>query len=178
MIRRADIALQSRLKSNSTATPAAEPLHTTARAAYAWSGSALPDLAAAFGTPLYIYDAATLDGMVVAYQEALAAIYPSRLGSGLCRQGLAVYGHGSLGGRARPGPGRGLSRRVGHRPAQRVSGRAHPFSRQQQDAGWLVAALAAGVGRIVVNHADELATSRRAGERTGDAPTHLAAHQS
>jgi diaminopimelate decarboxylase len=40
----------------------------------------LVDLAARFGTPLYLYDRATLDAAVDAYEEALTEAYPGRSG--------------------------------------------------------------------------------------------------
>jgi diaminopimelate decarboxylase len=43
-------------------------------------GHALDDLAAQFGTPLYIYDRATLDTALRAYQDALAKYYPGSSG--------------------------------------------------------------------------------------------------
>ena len=44
------------------------------------AGCNLPALAERFGTPLYLYDAATLDAAATAYQQALADFYPGETG--------------------------------------------------------------------------------------------------
>ncbi len=51
------------------------------------AGCDLAALAAAYGTPLYLYDRLTLDAGVTCYQEALANFYPA--GSGLTYAGKA-----------------------------------------------------------------------------------------
>ena len=43
-------------------------------------GCDLSELASQYGTPLYVYDAATMDGAVRAYRRALAASYPAASG--------------------------------------------------------------------------------------------------
>lgn len=120
-------------------------------------GCSATDLAERFGTPLYVYDGATLDSMALSYQQALAASYPGAweaayaakawlntataawaasrgLGLDLVSAGeLAIALHGGF-------------------PA----GRIHLHG-NNKTAGELVAALAAGVGRIVVDHPGELA---------------------
>ncbi len=121
------------------------------------AGCALPDLAAAYGTPLYLYDQATLDGMAAAYQAALAAAYPADwevayaakawLSTTLARWaaarglGLDVVSAGEL-----------AIARQGDFPAERIH-----FHGNNKTQAELAAALAAGVGRIVVDHAGELA---------------------
>ena len=44
--------------------------------AFTLGGYSLTELALRYGTPLYIYDAATLDGAAASYQAASAGAYP------------------------------------------------------------------------------------------------------
>ncbi len=121
-------------------------------------GVALTDLAAQFGTPLYLYDAATLDAAAAAYRGALAAAYPGdwevayAAKAWLCTAtarwaavqglGLDVVSAGEL----------AIALRGGF-PAEHIH-----FHGNNKRPAELRAALAAGVGRIVVDHSAELTT--------------------
>jgi diaminopimelate decarboxylase len=120
-------------------------------------GCSLAELAQRYGTPLYIYDAATLDGAAASYQATLANVYPGAwevayaakawfntatarwaatrsLGLDVVSAGeLAIALHGGF-------------------PSERIH-----FHGNNKRPDELAAALAAGVGRIVVDHAGELA---------------------
>lgn len=122
------------------------------------AGHALSDLAAAHGTPLYLYDQATLDGMAAAYQQALAAAYPAASEAAYAAKAWLSTAM------ARWAAARGLGLDVvsagelaialhGGFPAARIH-----FHGNNKTPAELTAALAAGVGRIVVDHAAELAT--------------------
>ncbi|MER2599717.1 MAG: diaminopimelate decarboxylase [Caldilineales bacterium] len=119
-------------------------------------GCALPDLAERFGTPLYVYDAATLHAQAQAYHAALAAYPgPSRVTyaakAWLCTAtaqwaqaahlGLDVVSAGEL----------AIALAAGF-----VAGDIHLHG-NNKNAATLVAALEAGVGCVVVDHAAELA---------------------
>lgn len=127
----------------------------------------LPDLAERYGTPLYIYDAATLDHLATSYQESLARSYPASwevayaAKAWLCTAtarwtaarglGLDVVSAGEL----------AIALHAGF-PARRV--RFHGNNKRPSE---LAAALAAGVGRIVVDHAGELALLDELAQREG-----------
>lgn len=129
----------------------------TTAGALAVGGCSLADLAGRYGTPLYIYDAATLDDMAAAYREALRAAYPGSwevayaakawLGTAMARWaaahdlGLDVVSAGEL----------AIALHAGF-PAERIH-----FHGNNKTPTELAAALDAGVGRIVVDHAGELA---------------------
>lgn len=119
---------------------------------------ALTDLAAQFGTPLYLYDAATLDAAAAAYQEALAAAYPGEWEVAYAAKAWLCTAT------ARWADARGLGLDVvsagelaialhGGFPASRIH-----FHGNNKRPAELRAALAAGVGRIVVDHRAELTT--------------------
>ncbi len=120
-------------------------------------GCSLAELAERYGTPLYIYDAATLDGMAASYQSALASVYP---GAWEVAYAAKAWLNTAT---ARWAAARGLGLDVvsagelaialhGGFPAERIH-----FHGNNKRPDELVAALAAGVGRIVVDHASELA---------------------
>lgn len=135
------------------------PISATRRAdgALMIGGCALPDLAEHFDTPLYIYDAATLHAQAQAYRAALAAAYPgpSRVAyaakAWLCTAtarwakaaglGLDVVSSGEL----------AIALAAGFAPDD-----IHLHG-NNKSAATLIAALEAGVGCIVVDHAAELA---------------------
>lgn len=120
------------------------------------AGCSLVDLAGRYGTPLYLYDAATLDAAVAAYRSALAASYAGdwqvayAAKAWLCTAtarwaaaaglGLDVVSAGEL----------AIALHGGF-PAQRIH-----FHGNNKRPAELAAALAAGVGRIVVDHGGEL----------------------
>ncbi len=128
-----------------------------ANCALTLGGCSLAELAERYGTPLYIYDAATLDRAAASYQAALANAYPAAwevayaakawLNTTTARWaashglGLDVVSAGEL----------AIALHGGF-PAERI----HFHGNNKQPAE-LAAALAAGVGRIVVDHAGELA---------------------
>jgi diaminopimelate decarboxylase len=119
------------------------------------AGHRASELAAQFGTPLYVYDLATIRRQIAAYRQALATYPgPSRLTYAskafLCTAlaglmtaeavGLDVASAGEL----------FIARRGGADPAQM---HLHGNNKSEFD---LSQALAAGVGRIVVDNATEL----------------------
>jgi diaminopimelate decarboxylase len=120
-------------------------------------GCSLAELALRYGTPLYIYDAATLDGAAASYQAALAGAYP---GASEVAYAAKAWLNTAT---ARWAAGRGLGLDVvsagelaialhGGFPAERIH--FHGNNKRRDE---LAAALAAGVGRIVIDHAGELA---------------------
>ena len=120
-------------------------------------GCSLAELAERYGTPLYIYDAATLDRAAASYQAALANAYPAAWEVAYAAKAWLNTAT------ARWAAARGLGLDVvsagelaialhGGFPAERI----HFHGNNKQPAE-LAAALAAGVGRIVVDHAGELA---------------------
>jgi diaminopimelate decarboxylase len=125
--------------------------------ALALGGCSLAELAQRYGTPLYIYDAATLDSAAASYQMALACVYPG--GWEIAYAAKAWLNTAT----ARWAAERGLGLDVvsagelaialhGGFPAERIH-----FHGNNKRPDELAAALAAGVGRIVVDHAGELA---------------------
>lgn len=125
--------------------------------ALAIGGCSLVELSERYGTPLYVYDAATLDGMAAAYQDALRIAYPGAwevayaakawLTTATARWaatrdlGLDVVSAGEL----------AIALHGGF-PAARIH-----FHGNNKAPAELAAALTAGVGRVVVDHLGELA---------------------
>jgi diaminopimelate decarboxylase len=120
-------------------------------------GCSLAELALRYGTPLYIYDAATLDGAATSYQMALNGAYPGAWEVAYAAKAWLNTATASW------AAARGLGLDVvsaselaialhGGFPAQRIH--FHGNNKRRDE---LAAALAAGVGRIVVDHAGELA---------------------
>jgi diaminopimelate decarboxylase len=128
----------------------------TANGVLVLGGCPLVELAERHGTPLYIYDAATLDSTVASYRVALASAYPAFwevayaakawLNTAMVRWaathglGLDVVSAGEL----------AIALHGGF-PAEHIH-----FHGNNKRPAELAAALAAGVGRIVVDHAGEL----------------------
>lgn len=119
-------------------------------------GCDLEELAGRFGTPLYVYDAATLDAAAAAYTDALRRAYPGpwevayaakawlspALAAWAAARGLGldVVSAGEI----------AIARRGGF-PAERMH--LHGNNKSPTD---LRTALEVGVGRIVVDHLEEL----------------------
>lgn len=119
-------------------------------------GCALPDLVQRFGSPLYIYDGATLDAAAAGYQAALAAHYPGpgavayAAKAWLCTATARWAAARGLGLDVVSGSELAIALHAGF-PAAQIHFHGNNKSRAE-----LAAALAAGVGRIVVDHAGEL----------------------
>jgi diaminopimelate decarboxylase len=120
-------------------------------------GCAVAELAARFGTPLYVYDAATMNAAATTYSTALRQSYPGdwqvayAAKAWLCTAtaawadaqglGLDVVSAGEL----------AIARRADF-PAERIH-----FHGNNKTPAELEQALAAGIGSIVVDHPGELA---------------------
>lgn len=119
-------------------------------------GCAVEDLVGRFGTPLYVYDVATLDAAAAAYTDALGHAYPGpwevayAAKAWLCPAVAAWAAHRGLGMDVVSAGELHLALRGGF-PADRMH--LHGNNKSPAD---LVAALEAGVGRIVVDHLEEL----------------------
>jgi diaminopimelate decarboxylase len=113
-------------------------------------------LAAEFGTPLYVYDEATIRGRARAYREGLAQAYPGE--SLVCYAGkaycapwlLRVVADESLGLDVVSGGELYAAQRVGF-PPERIF--FHGNNKADQE---LVEALEAGVGRVVLDNLEEI----------------------
>ncbi|MEZ4771360.1 MAG: diaminopimelate decarboxylase [Caldilineales bacterium] len=120
-------------------------------------GCDVTQLAAEFGTPLYLYDGATMDGAVETYQAALAQHYPgeSQLAyaakAWLCSAAARWIARRGIGLDVVSGSELAIALHGGVPPA-----RIHFHGNNKSDAE-LNQALAAGVGCIVVDHPGELA---------------------
>lgn len=117
---------------------------------------ALPDLVQRFGSPLYVYDGATLDAATTRYQAALAASYPGpgvvayAAKAWLCAATARWAAARGLGLDVVSGGELAIALHAGF-PAAQIH-----FHGNNKSHGELAAALAAGVGRIVVDHPVEL----------------------
>ncbi|MCS6844270.1 MAG: diaminopimelate decarboxylase [Caldilineales bacterium] len=128
----------------------------TADGGLAIGGCDLEDLAGRFGTPLYVYDRATLDAAAAAYADALRRAYPGSwevayaAKAWLCPAVAAWAAARGLGMDVVSAGEIALARRGGFPPSRMHLHGNHksPFD--------LLAALDAGVGRIVVDHREEL----------------------
>jgi len=122
----------------------------------ALDGVDLVDVAAEFGTPLYVYDEATIRGQARAYRKSLAAAYPGE--SLVCYAGkaycapwlLSVVADEGLGLDVVSGGELYTAERVGF-ASQRIY-----FHGNNKAHGELEAALEYGVGRIVVDNLEEI----------------------
>ncbi len=119
-------------------------------------GCDLVALAGEYGTPLYVYDAATVLARAGAYREALAAAYPAR--ATICYAGKAYLAPWLLRLLAPEGLGLDVvsggelhvALRAGF-PARRIY-----FHGNNKSEAELRQAVASGVGRIVVDNMDEV----------------------
>lgn len=143
------------------------PLNTrvNARENLTLNGLPVTELTARFGTPLYVYDVATIRRQIAVYRQALAAYPgPSRLTyAGKAFLCPALAGLMSVAGLGLDVASAGelyVARQGGADPAQM---HLHGNNKTLLD---LYEALTAGVGRIVVDNIDELGQlSRLAAER-------------
>ena len=119
-------------------------------------GCRVDDLARRYGTPLYIYDEATLRGACRAYGEALAAHYPGvghvayAAKAYLCQALASLLHQEGLGLDAVSGGEMVVARAAGF-PMERVHLHGNNKSREE-----LELALDWGIGRIVVDNQHEL----------------------
>ena len=128
-------------------------------------GCDLVDLAARFGTPLYVYDAATVLARAGAYREALRASYPGR--ATVCYAGKAYLAPWLLSLLAPEGLGLDVvsagellvAGRAGF-PRERIY-----FHGNNKGEDELNTAIEAGIGRIVVDNLDEIALLGRVASR-------------
>jgi diaminopimelate decarboxylase len=130
-------------------------------------------LAEEFGTPLYVYDEATIRGRARAYREGLAAAYPGQ--SLVCYAGKAYCAPWLL--RVIEDEGLGLdvvsggelytAQRVGF-PAERIFFHGNNKAKHE-----LRQALEVGVGRIVVDNLEEIATLSELAEQRSTRPAVL-----
>lgn len=113
-------------------------------------------LAEEFGTPLYLYDAATLDGAVDAYRRSLTQSYPAATQvayaakAWLCTAAARWVARRTLALDVVSGGELAVALRGGVEP-----GLIHFHGNNKSDAE-LAQALDAGVGRVVVDHQEEL----------------------
>lgn len=113
-------------------------------------------LAAEFGTPLYLYDAATLDGAVDAYRRSLAQSYPAdaqvayAAKAWFCTAAARWAARRALALDVVSGGELAIALRGGIEPGQ-----IHFHGNNKSNAE-LAQALEAGVGRVVVDHPEEL----------------------
>lgn len=120
-------------------------------------GCAAQELVAQFGTPLYVYDAATLDAMAATYCAALASSYPGQwevayaAKAWLCQATAAWAAERELGLDVVSAGELAIALHSGF-PASRIH-----FHGNNKTPSELRQALAAGVGRIVIDHPAELA---------------------
>ena len=130
-------------------------------------GCAASTLAAEFGTPLYIFDEATLRTQARAYREALAQHYPGTAQAAyaskayLCTAIAQLFAEEGLDLDVVSGGELYVALRAGF-PPERIHFHGNNKSREE-----LTEALAAGIGRIVVDNFHELAmlAERVAGEQ-------------
>ncbi|MBV9322187.1 MAG: diaminopimelate decarboxylase [Chloroflexi bacterium] len=133
----------------------------TADGHLALDGVDLVGLAAEFGTPLYVYDSATVRARARAYRDGLAAAYPGE--SLVCYAGkaycapwlLRVVHEEELGLDVVSGGELYAAQHVGF-PAERIY--VHGNNKAEHE---LAAALEAGVGRIVLDNLEEIETVNR-----------------
>jgi diaminopimelate decarboxylase len=133
----------------------------TADGHLALDGVDMVALAAEYGTPLYVYDEATLRGRARAYRDSLAAAYPGA--SLVCYAGKAYCAPWLLRAVAEEGLGLDvvsggelyMARHVGF-PPERIA-----FHGNNKAESELAAALDYGVGLIVVDNLDEIELLRR-----------------
>ena len=120
-------------------------------------GCAASTLAAEFGTPLYIFDEATLRTQARAYREALAQQYPGTAQAAyaskayLCTAIAQLFAEEGLDLDVVSGGELYVALRAGF-PPERIHFHGNNKSREE-----LTEALAAGIGRIVVDNFHELA---------------------
>src|SRR5947208_16165348 len=122
----------------------------------ALDGVDLVELAAEFGTPLYVYDEATIRNRAVAYREALRAAYPGK--SLVCYAGkaycapwlLRIIAQEELGLDVVSG-GELFTARVSGFPAERIY-----FHGNNKAEDELALALDFGVSRVVVDNLEEI----------------------
>ena len=132
-------------------------------------------LADKFGTPLYLYDGATLDAAVATYQAALARHYPGEAQlayaakAWLCTATARWIADKGIGLDVVSGGELAIALHGGV-PAERIH-----FHGNNKSEDELAQALDAGVGRIVVDHPRELALIGDLAPRPP--PAHLAARQ-
>ena len=113
-------------------------------------------LAEEFGTPLYLYDAATLDGAVDAYRRGLAQSYPAATQlayaakAWLCTATARWAARRTLALDVVSGGELAIAQRGGVEPGQ-----IHFHGNNKSDAE-LAQALDTGVGRVVIDHQEEL----------------------
>mgnify|MGYP005847122415 CR=1 FL=1 len=124
-------------------------------------GCDLEALADAYGTPLYLYDAATLDGAVAAYTDALRAHYPGPWGIAyaskafLCTAIAQWAARRGLGLDVVSGGELAIAQRAGFPPE-----RMHFHGNNKREAE-LTQALDCGLGRIVLDNEQESARLER-----------------
>lgn len=120
-------------------------------------GCAVDALAARFHTPLYVYDAATLHAAATAYRDALRLAYPApgevayAAKAWLCTATARWAADQALGLDVVSGGELAIALHAGF-PAERIH-----FHGNNKTPAELAQAVDAGVGRIVVDHAGELA---------------------
>jgi diaminopimelate decarboxylase len=131
-------------------------------------GCAASALAARYGTPLYVFDESTLRAQARAYVNALARHYPAPAQAAyaskayLCTAIAELFAEEGLDLDVVSGGELAVALRAGF-PAERIH-----FHGNNKSADELAQALAAGVGRIVVDNFHELAQlSDLAGARSG-----------
>jgi diaminopimelate decarboxylase len=113
-------------------------------------------LAEEFGTPLYLYDATTLDGAVDTYRRGLAQSYPAATQlayaakAWLCTATARWAARRALALDVVSGGELAIAQRGGVEPGQ-----IHFHGNNKSDAE-LAQALDAGVGRVVIDHQEEL----------------------
>lgn len=138
----------------------------TAAGYLAVGGCDLVALAREWGTPLYVYDEATLRDRCRRYRAAFAAHYPAAevvyaAKAYLSPALLAILRDEGLGLDVVSGGELGMALRCGFPPARIV------FHGNNKSPAELRAAVEAGVGRIVVDNALELERLSALGEETG-----------
>lgn len=134
-------------------------------------GCDLEVLADAYGTPLYLYDAATLDWAVAAYTDALRAHYPGpweiayASKAFLCTAVAQWAARRGLGLDVVSGGELAIAQRAGFPPA-----RMHFHGNNKREAE-LAQALDCGLGRIVLDNEQEIARLERLAAARGEPAT-------
>ena len=124
-------------------------------------GCSTLDLAARFGTPLFVYDEAHLRDALSPGERRL------RRRCGLRQQGVPLSGDGPAGSRGTDEDRCRDRRRAVRRPQAGVPGRSTGLHGNNKSEGEIEQAAAAGVGRLVIDSFDEFARIRRVHDRTG-----------
>lgn len=128
-------------------------------------GCDLVDLAARFGTPLYVYDAATLVARAGAFREALRASYPG--GGTVCYAGKAYLAPWLVKLIAAEGLGLDVvsAGEMGLANAANFPRGRMYFHGNNKSEEELNAAIELGIGRIVIDNLDEIALLGRIAAR-------------